>query len=379
MTGRVSPPAVAEKARAAYTSRRRRWLTDPAAAQDDSLSVALHPPSEATVAADPDAIREWVRVWRGHDGAGDVEWVTRRWPSFGTQEVPMRVVLRGAASIADAAGRADEWRRLLARRARLLTLAPDAPDLPAALASTATAWDALDETDFDRLRGSLRWLLEHPASGLLIRQLPVPGVDTKWITRHRGLTETLLTGIRGDGVLGVRTLPRLLDVAVLDRGLLPGAPRVFAASIDELATLPLRPATVLILENKEGVHALPDLPGTVAVHGGGYAVHEVAALPWLAGTAVRYWGDLDSHGFAILDRLRHHLPGVRSVLMDRTTLDRWGGLAVPEPAPATGDFTALTEDEAATLAMLRRQGLRLEQERIPWPYVLEHLDDAPSP
>lgn len=35
---------------------------------------------------------------------------------------------------------------------------------------------------------------------------------------------------------------------------------------------------------------------------------------------VHYWGDLDTHGSAILDRLRAWLPQTRSFLMDRETL-----------------------------------------------------------
>ena len=47
-----------------------------------------------------------------------------------------------------------------------------------------------------------------------------------------------------------------------------------------------------------------------------------------------YWGDLDSHGFAILDRLRLHAPHAVSVLMNVETLDAWGEFTVPEPTPA---------------------------------------------
>lgn len=374
---RVLPSTVTTKAATAYQRRRRQWLTDPAAAESDSLTVALSPPSEAKVAEDPDAVRDWVRTWRGYDGAGDVEWATRRWPSFGTQDVPVRVALRGATAIAVAAGKNAEWGGLLTRRARLLSLTSGREArLTEAVAATATGWGALDDTDFAYLLAALRWLLDHPESGLLIRQLPVPGVHTKWVTRHRGLAESLLAGMRGDGELGVRTLPRLHDIAVLDRTLLPGAPRVFAASIDEIAALPLRPTAVLVLENKEGVHALPDLPGAVAVHGGGYSVPELAALPWLAGVDVWYWGDLDSHGFAILNRLRHHLRTVRSVLMDAETLEQWRILAVTEPSTATGEFTLLTKAETAVLETLRAADLRLEQERIPWPYALDRISEA---
>ncbi|MFD4368660.1 Wadjet anti-phage system protein JetD domain-containing protein [Rhodococcus sp. NPDC058521] len=379
MTGRdfLLPAEAATKAATTFTARRRRWLADPDAAESDTLAIGLRAPSEAQVAHDPDAARDWVRAWESYDGPGDVDWVRRRWPSFGTHDIPTRVVYPGATAIAAAARKTSQWRRLIDRRAALIALVPEpAEPLSSAVATTATAWDALDDNDFGRMITALRWLLANPASGLLIRQLPVPGVDTKWVTRHRGLVESLLAAMRGDGALGVRTLPRLVDVAILDRALLPGAPRVFAASTEELAALPVYPSTVLILENKEGVHALPDLPGAVAVHGSGYVVHELATLPWLARADIVYWGDLDTHGFAILDRLRQHLPAVRSMLMDCDTFSRWRYLSVPEPSAAAGALAHLTPDEASALEIVRTENLRLEQERIPWNHVLEQISAA---
>lgn len=44
------------------------------------------------------------------------------------------------------------------------------------------------------------------------------------------------------------------------------------------------------------------------------------------------WGDIDTHGFAILDRLRRHFPQVRSMLMDRATLLAHEGQWVTEQA-----------------------------------------------
>jgi hypothetical protein len=67
--------------------------------------------------------------------------------------------------------------------------------------------------------------------------------------------------------------------------------------------------------------------------GGGYAVPVLESLGWLADLDLVYWGDIDTHGFAILDRMRRRFDGVRSMLMDRTTLlahkDQW----VTEPSP----------------------------------------------
>ena len=56
------------------------------------------------------------------------------------------------------------------------------------------------------------------------------------------------------------------------------------------------------------------------IFGGGYAVSRVAGLPWLRDVPLYYWGDIDTHGFRILDLLRSRFPEVRSMLMDRATL-----------------------------------------------------------
>ena len=93
--------------------------------------------------------------------------------------------------------------------------------------------------------------------------------------------------------------------------------------------------------------------------------------------SIVYWGDLDSHGFAILDRLRHHAPHAVSVLMDIETLDAWGEFTVPEPTPARATPTRLTSGETAALDALTGRGdLRLEQERIPWDWALPRLRSA---
>ena len=59
--------------------------------------------------------------------------------------------------------------------------------------------------------------------------------------------------------------------------------------------------------------------------------------------------------------------------MDTDTLDRWRDLAVREHKPTFNEVSHLTESEAAALESLREDDLRLEQERIPWPYALERL------
>lgn len=111
--------------------------------------------------------------------------------------------------------------------------------------------------------------------------------------------------------------------------------------------------------------------------GKGYDADEPASLQWLTGIEVDYWGDLDTHGFGILHRVRAWLPQARSVLMDRETLlaheDRWG----EEPSPTAARLEKLDAAEAGLYADLvtDRYGnrVRLEQERIDWDWALPRL------
>jgi hypothetical protein len=83
---------------------------------------------------------------------------------------------------------------------------------------------------------------------------------------------------------------------------------------------------------------------------------------------VYYWGDIDTHGFAILDQLRAHVPSARSLLMDRATLDAHRALWGSEPRPETRELRRLTNEESALYDDLRLDRLgsrvRLEQERV---------------
>nr|WP_308206437.1 DUF2220 domain-containing protein [Mycobacterium yunnanensis] len=141
--------------------------------------------------------------------------------------------------------------------------------------------------------------------------------------------------------------------------------------------LAIEPHAAVIVENEISYLSV-DIPERgVVIWGKGFEVDKVGRLRWLDDADVQYWGDIDTHGFAILDRLRVWLPRARSVLMDRETLlahrDRWGS----EDRPARSILTRLTPAEHDLYAELVEDGLgervRLEQERIDWRWVERRL------
>jgi len=96
---------------------------------------------------------------------------------------------------------------------------------------------------------------------------------------------------------------------------------------------------------------------------------------WLSRCRIHYWGDIDTHGFAILDQLRSQFEYVESFLMDRRTLLAFEPLWGEEEKPARRDLSRLTAAESVLYDELRdnriRKNLRLEQERIGFDWVKE--------
>lgn len=147
--------------------------------------------------------------------------------------------------------------------------------------------------------------------------------------------------------------------------------------VDELRMLHARPSRALIVENEITYLSVPVPAGGVVLWGKGYDVDQPASLEWLADVAVRYWGDLDTHGFGILNRVKAWLPQAESVLMDRETLlarrERWGIEGTPTNA-ALSRLDAGDQEVYDDLVTDRfGPSVRLEQERIDWDWALARL------
>jgi len=91
-------------------------------------------------------------------------------------------------------------------------------------------------------------------------------------------------------------------------------------------------------------------------------------LSFLHRVFVEYWGDIDTHGFAILNRLRHRFSRARSILMDRGTLLAHQSQWVTEATPTRAALGLLTPAERELYADLVDgtfgPAIRLERERI---------------
>jgi hypothetical protein len=381
------PDDVRLSLRRRYTSQHCSWL---ATGGSWPLSVALTTLTERDAAVDVSLVRSWVEAWASWNAGGNVAWAETCWPKLGVQRLPVRLDLTTPIEVAELIEEGTRYARAAERYAHFGAM------WPALTGSSMLArhFDVLADytpDDYERLLQVLRWLVANPNSGYFVRQLPVEGLHTKWIDKRRqALIVELLTGIRdvatgGDfhDVCGLRRAPHRVRMRLLCPKLrrATGGIADVEAPIDQLSRLALRPGRVLIVENLETGLALPDIAGCAAFMKLGHSVTVLAAVPWITGTPVVYWGDIDTHGLAILDRARSVLGDVTSVLMDERTLLSHRSLWVEEASQCTEtDLEHLTAGEWEVFDKLRTHAwsvnVRLEQERIPWPAALAALMTA---
>lgn len=209
--------------------------------------------------------------------------------------------------------------------------------------------------------------------------VPIRGIDTKWMERHRAVVNPLYRAMAGQDPSFCKQSAQF-RMRALDTRLALGGLTEVSVSAAQLDRCTHRPDVVILCENLVNVLAMPSIEGAFAIHGGGYAVNEFRGVSWFATTPILYWGDLDSNGFAILNQLRCYFDHVNSVMMDEETLDRYYDLCVEEPKPNAGMLSYLEDIEQTTLSRLLAgdadQGfgaLRLEQERIEWSWACNQL------
>jgi hypothetical protein len=230
--------------------------------------------------------------------------------------------------------------------------------------------------DWDRMLATVRWIDEHQRDNLYVRQVDVPGVDTKFIESHRGVLTQLLDlqldpariNVAAADFAGRYGFRRKPDYVRFRCAHLGAGYTEMTVRADEFISPPDGITRAYILENEVTYLAFPLVADAVVFFGDGYAVNILANLGWLAALDLTYWGDVDTHGFAILNRLRSRFPRARSILMDRGTLLAHQSQWVTEKTPTKAALALLNPAEQATYQDLVNgtfgPAVRLEQERV---------------
>ncbi|MDR1169299.1 MAG: DUF2220 family protein [Prevotellaceae bacterium] len=227
----------------------------------------------------------------------------------------------------------------------------------------------------------------NPKPDLYIRALPIH-VHTKFIEQNKYIIRELLDILiksqtrANERDFEKRFNLKYLETTVRFRVLDKNISRQYFSGIDDLSipisqferlSLPVR--NVFIVENQTNLLTvaltLPELEEAIVLFGSGYKVENLKNTKWLKKVNLFYWGDLDIQGFEILSRFRGYFPNTQSILMNKTTFDRYFENAIVEGKSNKVVTLNLTSEEQELYELLEANNWRLEQEKIALEYVTE--------
>lgn len=354
----------------------------------------LRQPGAADMGAQFDAVRAWIaRLVNDsyeHKGYGyTLVWRDINHRQLGRNRIPVAAVLSSEADALRMIGRSSEARRFDGLAATTLAafpaLRPWVRKHTLELIAQGDTWS--------QVLTVLDWFVRHPRAGIYLRQLDLAGIDSKFIEARKGLLAELLDYVMPAGALvaealgarqferryGLLSKPTLVRFRLLDPAHFIGGLSDLSVPLAQFESLQSRVERVFVTENEINALAFPPVRSGMVVFGGGYGIDRLAHVDWLHGRELLYWGDIDTHGFAILDRMRAHLPHTRSLLMDTSTLHAhrqlWGNEEIDKRY--NGELTRLHCAEQRLFIALRDNThgshLRLEQERISYAWVVEAI------
>ena len=353
------------------------------------LRLALKSPTSVDITERFEAVRAWATDLAAVTCLR-IEWQELRHRVQGAQKLPASVWVDSQEDALAWLGKRREWERFAAQLAATRQAQPAL--LPWLEKRPLQALELV--ADWPRLLAVVAWLAQHPRPGIYLRQVDLPGVHSKFIEAHRAvLAELLDLALPADAVNSSKTgvaqfaarygfldKPLRIRLRVLDatvqvvRGC---AYPDLTLDADSFSQLELAVRHVFITENETNFLAFPPVPGAIVIFGAGYGWEALARSAWLDRCAIHYWGDIDTHGFAILDQLRGRFAHVDSLLMDRETLHAHAAVWGHEDKPLLADLHRLTSDEKSLYDDLRdnciRASLRLEQEHISFQWLGRRL------
>jgi hypothetical protein len=360
------------------------------------LEIRFAKPSSSELAERFSEIRNWLERLRsgskevlGHGYSVAYEPLNHR--RLGKQSLPKQITIPSEEDFLRLIRKEKEFARFEALSKKLLSEQPELKQVisrnPKMVLEYAPQWD--------RILAVCRYFLSNSRPSIFLRQLDIPGVDTKFIETHKSILIELLNAVLPEQSIdpsvknlsdhgfercfGLRYEEALIRFRFLD-------PKLFLAGLTDL-TVPLAEFCglklpinrVFITENKINGLSFPDHPESMVIFGLGYGIGSLFEAAWLKNVEISYWGDIDTHGFAILDRLRTAFPQVQSFLMDVDTLHQFKSLwGMEDPSQRfAGTLIHLLSEEQKLFESLRDnimgECIRLEQERISYGYVCQKL------
>ncbi len=253
--------------------------------------------------------------------------------------------------------------------------------------------------DWQRIIQVCQYLHRNTSSNVYLRQLDIVGVDTKFIETHKKIIHTLVSvmssntesvkslahgvfeqiyGIKNHNInIRFRLLDNSLNHKFCDSNSWLRQISDFSIPLHEFMLIDIPCNKIFITENKISGISFPEVADSIIIFGLGYGVEVLKHIKWLKDKEIIYWGDIDTHGFAILSQMRGYFSQTQSLMMDINTLEVFKDLCTHESKQTNAQLVNLTDNEQELYNKLLKnhygENIRLEQERIKLEYVKNQL------
>lgn len=372
--------------------------------------IKLDKPNDKTVLHHFDEVRSWINELsiqfnRQISDSATIKLIDKKinYAMMGKQAIPVAIEFNHVEAVAKYLGKWQQWQLFIKLYQHIIK---DFPGLQNWLMGSPAIILKYQE-DWPQLLSVCHYIQTHPKPDCYIRQLNLEQVDTKFIERHKQVLKNMLDlilspsdyypeyeklsehgfekryGLRYEQP---RVRFRLLDDSVAAEFFNSHGFEIpindFEMPVEQFSQIKFPEIfcdTVYICENKINGLVFPPLNNTMVIFGLGYGIQILKQVKWLQQCQIYYWGDIDTHGFAILSQARQYFPKIKSWLMDIETLlyckHLWG--EENKKTCPLASLPNLTTHEQEVYQGLKKnqwqQSLRLEQEKIPYQYWINKL------
>ena len=287
--------------------------------------------------------------------------------SIGTQKVFVGIQFESFDDLLEFIGKKREFlrfERLLYKDKDLFKFLKQNPKI---LLENIDIWDKVLEVK--------EFFVNNPRPNIYIRELPVIGIDSKFIEKNKKVLDKILSQVC-EYDESVKSISKEWG---FERKYFLKHPKNririknkewddIEINVEDLKKF--KEKRLFIIENLYTYLAFPVLDDYLVVFGRGFNASVLKGLDY----EVVYWGDIDKAGFAILSMVRNFAK-TKSFLMDIDTFKKFSFLSVEDNEKDYSNLN-LTESELKCYNYIKSDNKRLEQERIPFEYAFEKLKDV---
>ncbi|MCU0442336.1 MAG: DUF2220 family protein [Bacteroidia bacterium] len=330
-----------------------------------------------------DILSEYDKSKKGYGYA--VKWEERSFDKIGKNTVPVAITIESLEDYLKITGKSKDYQYFKDSTQLIISTIPKLKDW-----LYANLHHVIEHRSWSDALKVCTYFLENPKPNLYIRQLPI-NVHTKYIKpENEALFRSLLDFLVPEHInteekqfekrYHLKYAEPLIRIRFLDRSLSPmSATSDISIPLSEFKLYSCACKNILVTENQMNFLTLPQVKDTIALwSGGGFNVSYLKHVTWLGDKQFYYWGDIDAHGFQILNQFRSYFKNTKALMMDQITLDAYSDQVGKGAKNKAESLSELLPEEQLLYDLIRKGDIRLEQEKIDQGYVENAIFQNPS-